>query len=92
MEFTLEIITLEDIHPHLDLMNVPEFIISLNECADEREESILRGISIELLLVNWDGFHLMDGYTRYTVLKRYSQKEVYAYLAPERTDVNSLLF
>jgi hypothetical protein len=23
---------------------------------------------------------LMDGYTRYTVLKRYEQKEVYAYI------------
>ena len=41
---------------------------------------MLRGVSIEPLLVNRNGFELMDGYTRYTVLKRYEQEEVYAYL------------
>jgi hypothetical protein len=61
-------------------MNVKEFQSRLKERADEREESILRGTSIEPLLVNRNGFELMDGYTRYTVLKRYSQEEVYAYL------------
>jgi len=80
MIFTLEIINLEDICPHPDLMSVPEFISSLQERADEREESLLRGVSSEPLLINQDGFQLMDGYTRYTVFKRYSQKEVYAYL------------
>ena len=63
-----------------DLMSVEDFQIGLKERADEREESILRGISIEPLLINQNGFELMDGYTRYTVLKRYEQKEVYAYL------------
>ena len=80
MEFELEIIHLEEIIPNTDLMRVEEFQSSLKERADEREESILRGISIEPLLINRDGFELMDGYTRYTVLKRYKQKEVYAYI------------
>jgi len=80
MEFALEIIRLDDIHPNADLMSVEEFQRGLRERADEREESILRGISIEPLLVNRKGFELMDGYTRYTVLKRYQQQKVYAYV------------
>jgi hypothetical protein len=80
MEFALEIINLNDVHPNPDLMSVEDFQISLKERADEREESILRGISIEPLLINQNGFELMDGYTRYTVLKRYEQKDVYAYV------------
>jgi hypothetical protein len=80
MEFTLAVIQLNDVCPNPDLMSRDEFQTSLRERADEREESILRGISIEPLLVNRDGFELMDGYTRYTVLKRYEQEEVYAYL------------
>jgi hypothetical protein len=59
---------------------VDVFHRELKERADEREESVLRGISIEPLLINQDGFELLDGYTRYTVLKRYEQKEVYAYV------------
>jgi hypothetical protein len=88
MEFKLEIVDLNDICPNPDLMSVEDFQISLQERADEREESILRGISIEPLLINRDGFELMDGYTRYTVLKRYGQKEVYAYVGS--TGVQSL--
>lgn len=80
MEFALEIVHLDEIHPSADLMSVEDFRRSLKERADEREESVLRGISIEPLLVNRHGFELMDGYTRYTVLNRYAQKEVYAYL------------
>ena len=80
MEFGLEIVDLNDIRPNPDLMSVEDFQISLQERADEREESILRGISIEPLLIDRNGFELMDGYTRYTVLKRYEQKEVYAYI------------
>jgi hypothetical protein len=80
MEFKLEVLSLEDIHPNADLMSVEDFQVSLKERADEREEAMLRGVSIEPLLVNRDGFELMDGYTRYTVLKRYKQKEVYAYV------------
>jgi len=80
MEFTLEIISLKDIQPNQDLMSVTEFISELKERADEREESMLRGVSIEPLLVNRNGLELMDGYTRYSVLKRYKQKEVYAFI------------
>lgn len=80
MEFELEIVHLEDIRPNPDLMSVDQFHVELKERADDREESILRGMSIEPLLVNRDGFELMDGYTRYTVLKRYQQDEVYAYV------------
>jgi len=80
MQFSLEIIDSGEIHPHPDLMSVDEFIKSLQERANEREESMLRGISVEPLLVMRDGFQLMDGYTRYTVLRKYNQREVYAYV------------
>jgi len=80
MEFALEMLKLESIHPRADLMSVEDFLASLKERADEREESILRGISIGPLLINQNGMELMDGYTRYVVLKRHAQKEVYAYV------------
>jgi hypothetical protein len=80
MDFALEIINLNNVHPNPDLMSVEDFQTSLKERADDREWSILRGVSIEPLLINRDGFELMDGYTRYIVLKRYEQKEVYAYM------------
>jgi len=79
MEFALEVIQLGDICPNTDLMSRKDFQNSLKERADEREESILRGISIEPLLVNRNGLELMDGYTRYTVLKKYAQEKVYVY-------------
>jgi len=84
MEFALQIIPLADIRPNADLWSVQDFRTSLEERAAEREEAILRGVSIEPLLVNHNGFELMDGYTRYTVLKRYGQEEVYAYLGRTR--------
>ncbi len=80
MEFTLEIIEFKDIRPRADLMSVEEFRIDLKERAQEREEAVLRGVSVEPLLLNRRGFELMDGYTRYTVLKKYGQKQVYAYV------------
>ena len=80
MDFRLEIIQLETILPNADLWCVEDFQTSLKERADEREESMLRGVSIEPLLVDRDGFELMDGYTRYLVLKRYGQKEAYVYV------------
>lgn len=48
--------------------------------AEEREESMLRGVWIEPVIVNQSGLELMDGYTRYTVLKKHRQTEVYAYV------------
>ena len=80
MEFALEILKLESIHPRADLMSVEDFQTGLKERADEREESMLRGVSIEALLINRNGMELMDGYTRYSVLKKYNQSEVYAYV------------
>ena len=80
MEFELEILRPEKIRLNADLMGGEDFRISLKERADEREEALLRGVSIEPLLADRNGFELMDGYTRYTVLKRYEQKEVYAYV------------
>jgi len=80
MEFALEMLKLDSIHPRADLMSVEDFQTSLKERADEREESMLRGVSIEPLLINRNGTELMDGYTRYVVLKRHRQKEIYAYV------------
>lgn len=84
MEFSLRQVKLSEIQPRTDLMNhVAEdgsFIESLNERADEREEAMLRGVSIEPLLINAQNMELMDGYTRYTVLKRYDQEIVYVYI------------
>ena len=88
MEFALEIIKLEHIRPRSDLMGVEEFQISLKERADDREWSLLRGVSTEPLLVNRSDFELMDGYTRYMVLKRHAQKDVFAYVGS--TGVQSL--
>jgi hypothetical protein len=90
LEFALRVIRLGDICPNTDLMSVEEFQTSLKERADEREEAMLRGVSIEPLLVNGQGFELMDGYTRYTVLSRYEQEEVYAYVGfPSVTEATS---
>ena len=80
MDFSLEIVHLENIYPNSDLMSMENFLVNLKGRADEREESILRGVSIEPLLINKNGFELMDGYTRYMVLKKYNQHEVFAYL------------
>ena len=79
MEFTLRTLPINEIHPHPDLWSLQEFQVSLQERADDREWSMLRGVSIEPLVVNKDGFELMDGYTRYTVLNRCHQPDVYAY-------------
>jgi hypothetical protein len=79
MEFALEIIPIREIHPHPDLWSLQKFQFELQERADDREWSLLRGVSIEPLVINRAGFQLMDGYTRYTVLNRYNQKDVYAY-------------
>lgn len=80
LEFQLQVIRLGAVCLNRDLMSVAKFQTSLQERADEREEAVLRGVSIEPLLIHRDGFELMDGYTRYTVLKRYAQEQVYAYV------------
>ena len=84
MEFQLETLPLDQIRPRTDLMNykteAEDFMASLIERAAEREESLLRGVSTEPLLVNRLGLELMDGYTRYIVLKKHNQREVLAYV------------
>jgi hypothetical protein len=84
MEFTLQTVELPAIRPRPDLLHHKtdsySFMHELNERADEREEAMLRGVSIEPLLVNAHGMELMDGYTRHNVLQRYRQSHAYAYL------------
>ena len=82
--FKLKKVDLEIIQPRQDLMNYKtgsySFIEELNVRADEMEESILQGSSLAPLLVKKENMELMDGYTRYTILKKYHQKWVYVYL------------
>ena len=80
MEFALEILPIKEIHPHPDLWRLEAFQAGLKERADDREWSMLRGVSIEPLVVKHEGLQLMDGYTRYMVLNRFHQPEVYAYV------------
>ena len=84
MEFSVQTLELDSIKPRPDLMSYRtdtyDFMTELMERAEEREESLLRGISTEPLVVNRDGFELMDGYTRYVVLKKHGHERVYAYV------------
>src|SRR3989304_224155 len=61
MKFSLEMMDPAAIHPRTDLMNMPGFRAGLEQRAAEREAGMLRGVSIEPLLVKRDGFELMDG-------------------------------
>ena len=87
MEFRLEILKLNTIKPRPDLMGhkkpTYEFMAELLERVAEREVSLLRGVSTEPLVVNFDSFELMDGYTRYLVMQKHSQKQVYAFVGTE---------
>jgi hypothetical protein len=84
LNFKLTIIDIEEIKPRKELMNYKKGVYSfrdeLKERVKEREESILRGISIEPLVVRQSDMELMDGYTRYFVLKKLGKKKVYAYV------------
>jgi hypothetical protein len=80
MTFALKVIRMDELRPNADLMRVSGFRRSLEERAGEREQSMLRGVSIEPLLVDGSSFELMDGYTRYIVLKRHGQDTTYAYV------------
>jgi hypothetical protein len=84
-EFKLETIDLKKIKPRKDLMDYVKdgysFMKELKERSTDREESMLRGSSIEPLIVKGSNMELMDGYTRYMVLKKHNQKKVYAYVA-----------
>lgn len=84
MNFSLDVMKLKDINLRADLMNYEtetySFARELQLRAEEREESMLRGVSIEPLVVNQSSLELMDGYTRYLVLKKHRQTEVYVYV------------
>jgi hypothetical protein len=94
MKFSLEILKLSDIRPRPDLMAHSRpgysFVAELEERVKERAEAVGRGCSVEPLLV--DGSHdmeLMDGYVRYTLLRRHHQRAAYVYVGmmrqPQRT-------
>ena len=82
--FRLKKINLETIQLRQDLMNYEtdtyNFVEKLKVRADEMEESILQGSSLGPLLVKKENMELMDGYTRYTILKKHQQKRTYVYL------------
>ncbi|HAS41698.1 MAG TPA: hypothetical protein DCS93_14565 [Microscillaceae bacterium] len=82
--FALQQIDLSSIKLKPDLMAYEKdgesFVDDLQERVEEREESFLRGLSFEPLLVNGHNFELMDGYTRYMLFNKYHQKQVYAYV------------
>ncbi len=84
MEFTLEVLEFDAINPRAELMGYHsksyDFREELQVRAKERKESLLRGVSTEPLVVNRNGLELMDGYTRYTVLKKHRQQNVLAYV------------
>ena len=84
MEFRLVKIPINGIKQRQDLMEYRSesynFTEHLLERVKEMEESILQGSSISPLVVNGENMELMDGYTRYTVLKNHEMRFVYVYL------------
>ena len=89
MQFSLKVLRLSEIRPRPDLMAYAKpgysFIAELEERVKEREQAVGRGCSVEPLLV--DGSHdmeLMDGYVRYTLLRRHRQRTAYAYVGIAR--------
>lgn len=92
MEFELEELNMADIRLRPELMSyrteADDFQVSLAARAREREESLLRGVSTEPLLVNREGWELIDGYTRYMVLKKHKQSKVLAYVGTAKKEPN----
>ncbi|MHA2184624.1 MAG: hypothetical protein ACXAAI_06435 [Promethearchaeota archaeon] len=84
MKFELKKINLDSVNLRKDLMDYKtktyNFQNELNDRVVDMEESILRGSSIEPLIVNGENMELMDGYTRYKILKKYDQERAYAYV------------
>jgi len=84
LTFTLQEIDLSLINLRANLMAYESddevFIVDLQERMEEREESFLRGLSFEPLVVNGLNFELMDGHTRHMLFKKYDIKYVYAYI------------
>lgn len=84
LQFRIERRALNTIHPRGDLITyrTPTYCFAdeLAERAVEMEESMLRGGSMEPLLVLGATGELMDGYTRYSILTAHQQSEAYAYV------------
>ncbi len=84
LKFKLKIVNIDEIRPRKELMNYKTksycFMDELKERAKDREESMQRGVSIEPLVVRGSDMELMDGYTRYIVIKKFGEKKVYAYV------------
>jgi hypothetical protein len=87
LRFRLSEMPLAAVHPRADLMRHEvgdySFLAALESRALEREESLLRGASLEPLVVLERNGELLDGYTRYWLLSRHGEPQVYAYLAAE---------
>jgi len=84
MKFELKIINRDSVNLRKELMDYKtetyNFQNELNDRVADMEESILRGSSIEPLTVNGENMELMNGYTRYRILKKYDQERIYAYV------------
>lgn len=93
LTFRLSELPLAAVRPRPDLMSheVGEysFLSDLRVRAAEREESVLRGVSLEPLVVLEGTGELVDGYTRYWLLRQHGEPEVYTYLARRLTDFAS---
>jgi hypothetical protein len=85
--FRLAELDLARVHPRPDLMargtGKNSFLSELRVRAAERQESLLRGVSVEPLVVLERNGELMDGYTRYWLMREQGQPRVYAYLGSE---------
>jgi len=84
MQFDLRIVDINKIKLRKDLMNYKKgryiFRDELKDRCADRLESIQRGVSIEPLVVRKKDMQLMDGYSRFSVLKKLGAKKVYVYM------------
>lgn len=85
--FRLAELDLAAVHPRPDLMahgtGTASFASALRVRVAERRKSLLRGVSLEPLVVREGTGELMDGYTRYWLLREQGETRIYAYLASE---------
>ena len=84
MEFALEILRMDGIRLRSDLLHhkteTYDSMPGLRARTEERQESLPHSVSAGPLLVNRAGLALMDAYTRYMVMRKLHQHEVYAYV------------
>jgi len=85
--FRLAQLDLAAVHPRPDLMargtGTNSFASELRVRAAERQKSLLRGVSVEPLVVLERNGELLDGYTRYWLMREQGESRIYAYLASE---------